>query len=99
MTETRAGNPCPQLNHPHNIMYTYRTKPHPKHGYLAEVINTKKGIVVDRKHVANEELAEAACRYFKTVYDTYLANAKPMPNLQWESMSVNQKVKYRQLYT
>ena len=98
MTETRAGNPRPQLNHPHNIMYTYRTKPHPKHGYLAEVVNTKKRIVVDRKHVANEELAEAACRHFKSIYDVYLANKPDMPNMQWESMSASQKMKYRKIY-
>lgn len=54
-----------------NNVYTIRQ--HPTHGWWAEVRSAKKFTFIKaRKHMANNELAEAACRHFMSFYDGIL---------------------------
>lgn len=61
--------------------YLYRTRPHPRNGWLAEVCKAgKPSVPIDSLQVANEELAETACRRFVKIYSEYIAIEKQKPD-------------------
>ncbi|MGR3808614.1 hypothetical protein SAMN05660772_01865 [Pasteurella testudinis DSM 23072] len=87
------------MTKPNKSNYLYQVRPHPKYGWLVEVYSYKTKRWIARKHVANEELAEAARRRFVEMYDGELAAVirnSDDSSLQWGKISDARKKKLRE---